>query len=188
MITSPLLRSGRVEAQVLTTEVECLRETLEGRRLLLLEASVLIDHCLEYAEAARRRWETFQQDAEGRVLFMDELAPSFTLLISLTEVYQETVAKVRQSLEEAERFRPEIEAEDERAYAAPDLAPLDGAAGLLTALKNEITAQWDWLNAPAAPHRPFRTTEEIRAGLRRGEYISVEEAMAQATENLSEAP
>jgi len=188
MITSPLLRAGRAEAQVLASEVECLRETREGRRLLLLEASVLSAHGLEYSETARRRWETFQQEAEGRVLFLDDLAPSYAMLIALAETCQAAVATLRKGLEEAERFRPEIEAEDERAFPAPDLTPLDSAAERLAALKGEITAQWEWLKAPAAPHRPLRTTEEIRARYLRGEYISVEEAIARSTENPPEVP
>jgi hypothetical protein len=188
MIMSPLLRSGKSEAQTLTGEAVCLRETQDGRRLLLLDANALIAHCLEYPDTIRRRWEAFQQEVEGRVLFEDDMAPSFTMLISLAETCREAVAAVRESLEAAERSRPDLERQDERAYPAPHLAPLESAASRLAALRSEISAQWEWLNAPAEPHRPLRTTEEIQAGLRRGEYISVEDAMAQATENLPEAP
>ncbi len=188
MIISPLLRSGRAEAQVLASEAGCLCEAADGRRLLLRDASALIAHCLEYPDMVRRQWETFQQEAEGRVLFEDDLAPSYAMLIALAESCRETVAAVRKSLEEAERDRAELERLDERVYQAPDFAPLDSAAERLAALKGEISAEWEWLKTPDEPHRPLRTTEEIRASLRRGEYISVEEAMSQAAQNLPEAP
>src|ERR1022692_1825483 len=98
MITSPLLRSGRAEAQTLTGEAGCLRETQDGRRLLLLDAGALIAHCSEYPDAVRRRWEAFQQEAEGRILFEDDLAPSYAMLIALAETCREAVAAVPKRL------------------------------------------------------------------------------------------
>jgi hypothetical protein len=184
MIISPLLRSGRAEAQVLASEAELLSGTLDGRRLLLLDAPALITHCSDYPDTVRQRWKTFEQEAEGRALFDDDLTPVFTMLIALAETCRETVAAVRKSLETAECGRAELERADERAYPAPDFAPLDSAAERLSALKGEISAQWEWLNTPGEPHRPLPTTEEIRAALSRGEYISVEEAFAQAEPGL----
>lgn len=187
MIISPLLRSGRVEAQVLAGEASLLATTPDGRRLLLLDAPALIAHCSEYPEMVRLRWKTFEQEAEGRVLFDDDLTPAFATLIALAETCRETVAAVRKSLEEAERGRPELERLDERTFPAPDLAALDSAAERLTAVKGEISALWEWLDAPAERSRPLRTTEEIRAARLRGEYISAEDAVAQAKQNLPEA-
>src|ERR1700719_4717858 len=128
MTASPLLRSGRAEAQVLASEAELPSGTLDGRRLLLLDAAALIAHCSNYPDTVRQRWKTFEQEAEGRALFDDDLAPVFTMLIALAETCRDTMATMRKSLEEAERGRPELERLDERAFPAPDLAALDSAA------------------------------------------------------------
>ncbi len=184
MIISALLRSGRAEAQVLASEAALLSRTLDGRRLLLLNAAALIAHCSNYPDMVRHRWKTFEQEAEGRALFDDDLAPVFTMLIALAETCRDTVAAVRKSLEEAERGRPELERLDERAFPAPDLAALDWAAERLAAVKSEISALWEWLNTPGETSRPLPTKEEIRAARLRGEYVSVEEAISEAESSL----
>jgi hypothetical protein len=187
MIASLMLRSGQAEAQVLRGEVDALREVPEGRRLLLADSDQLIAHCREYPIQLRRHWDAFQKAAEGRVLHVENLGSFFAPLLSLAEAYHATITAVRQGLQEAEQSRSELEAETGAPLPAADLAALDAAAADIHAFRSEVAGRWDWLKSSPPAGRTLRTTAEIREGIARGEYLSVEDAFARSVGNPSEA-
>ncbi len=122
----------------------------------------------------RRHWEAIQKMAEVAVWPVEDLKPYFSLHMSMTDACLGTTEAVREGLEEA-------------GAAAGDLSALDDVASSLRSLRAEVSSIWDWLTAPPAK-RALRSTAEIRAGMARGEYISIEEAIAEAGGDPSEAP
>ena len=180
MIENLLLRALRAETQVLRSEIDVLRAGGgEEPWHLLADAPVLIAHCREYPVRLRGWWESHEKGSEGAAQSVIEIAPFFTLLPSLTEMCQETIAAVRQALQEAEPGRVHWEKEMRRIFPVVDLAPLDVAVEELRALRAEVSGLWERLNAPSPPRRPLPTRAEVEAALEAGESIDIEDIIAE---------
>ena len=139
--------------------IAAMRATPAGLRRLRAKASALVSGCRKYPPLMRSHWDAIQKMAEDSVWPIDDLKPYFSLLLSMIDVCLGTTKARREGLAEA-------------GADANDLSALDEAATSLRSLRAEVSAGRDWLTAPPAP-RSLRTTAEIRAGLARGEYITV---------------
>ena len=133
----------------------------------------LVARSLAYPEAMRRRWKRFRKSTARNVLTVDDMRPYFSLLQSLADGLLHAVTMTRNALDAAGE--------------SSDLPALDEAAESLRSLHTEISETWKWLASPPPP-RAIRTTEEIRAGLARGEYVNADEAYKDAIRNLPETP
>jgi hypothetical protein len=154
--------------------IAALRATPAGLRRLRARAPALVLRCQKYPSLMHRRWDDIKKMSSESAWPVEDLQPYFSFLLSMADLCLGMTEALREGLEEARA-------------AASHLLALDGAATSLRSLRAEVSGVWDWLTATPAK-RPLRTTAEIRAGLDRGEYISIEEAIAQAGEKLSEVP
>ena len=151
--------------------IAALRATPDGLRRLRAKAPALVLQCQKYPPRMRRHWGAIQKMADDSVWPVQDLKPYFSLLLSMIDVCLGATESLHEGLEEAQA-------------AANDLSALDDVATALRALRAEASVLWDWLAAPPAK-RPLRTTAEIRAGLAQGEYVDLEEAIAEAGGDLS---
>lgn len=154
--------------------IAAMRATPDGLLRLRARASALVLQCQKYPPAMHHHWEAIQRMADDSVWPIADLKPYFSLLLSMTDVCLGATEAVHEGLEEAQAH-------------VSDLSTLDDVANSLRSLRSEASAVWEWMAAPPA-RRVLRTTPEIRAGIARGEYQTLEEAIAEANGNLPETP
>ncbi len=154
--------------------IASLRETPDGLRRLRAEAPGILSRCQEYPALLRGHWDAIQKMADEAVWPVDRLEPFFSFLLSMADICLDSVEALRQGLDEA-------------GDGTIDGSALIDVADSVRTLRAEVSAVWDFLMAPPA-RRALRTTAEIREGRARGEYVSLDEAVAQATGDPSEAP
>ncbi len=154
--------------------IASLRETPDGLRRLRAEAPDILARCQEYPALLRGHWDAIQKMADESVWPVDRLEPFFSFLLSMADICLDSVEELRQGLDEA-------------GDGAIDGSALSDVADSVRSLRAEASAVWSFLSAPVAK-RTLRTTAEIREGRARGEYVSLDEAVAQATGDPTEAP
>lgn len=154
--------------------IASLRETPDGLRRLRAEAPGLISRCREYPALLRGHWEAIRKMADESVWPVDRLEPFFSFLLSMADICLDSVEALRQGIDEA-------------GDGTIDESALGDVVDSVRSLRAEVAAAWSFLTAPSA-RRTLRTTAEIREGRARSEYVSLDEAVAQATGDPSEAP
>ena len=155
--------------------IAAMRATPEGLRRLRAKAPALIVQCQKHPPMMRRHWDAIQEMADDSVWPVDDLKPYFSLLLSMIDVCLGTAEALHEGLDEA-------------GAAASDLSALDEAVASLRSLRAEVSAVWDWMAAPPPKRpRPARPPKSA-AGIARGEYLTIEEAVAQVSGKPPEAP
>jgi hypothetical protein len=152
--------------------IASLRETPDGLRRLRAEAPGLVSRCREYPALLRGHWDAIRKMADESVWPVDRLEPYFSFVLSMADIYLDSVEALRQGIDEA-------------GDGVIDGSALSEVADSVRSLRAEASAVWSFLTAPPA-RRTLRTTAEIREGRARGEYVSLDETVAQATGDASE--
>lgn len=151
--------------------IATLRETPDGLRRLRAEAPDLLTRCREYPALVRGQWDAIRKMADESAWPVDRLEPYFSFLLSMADICLDSVESLRQGVDEA-------------GDGVIDLSALNDVADSVRSVRDEAAAVWRFLSAPPAK-RTLRTTAEIREGLARGEYVSLDEAVAQVTADPS---
>lgn len=188
-LVNPFIRAeslARVQgAARLVGEKRQLAEELVGNvqrfHGLIMEILAFGRQCAEYPSTLRGFWNEVQASCEETPRTPDELEPDVAAFFILLDTYQASTQLVHDALRnlEASYSRPKDEGDFSSETASDVLEELQS-------IRTEITALWEWSNASPPLGRRLRTTAEIKAAMEAGEYLSVDDAIAQMGETLSE--